>query len=168
MLRPPGSLEIFLSTKGTIGQSQDPSTWKSSWIFFRCMKIGTDRSLEDPIGFGTSPGFCSTTQRIYGVFRLPVFAFLLLAFAVSPKWPGALGRVERVRLMAERTWKLQQKCRCFKSTVEFLQLGWWISHLSDKLYWPFFSEGTCNFRTITERERCFIDMSIRPLLWLQK
>ena len=53
------------------------------------------------------------------------------------------------------------------STVEFLQLGWWISHLSDKLYWPFFSEGTCNFRTITERERCFIDMSIRPLLWLQ-
>ena len=93
------------------------------------MKIGTNRNLEDPTGFGTSPGFCSTTQRIYGIlfnfcpnksgvfFRLPGFAFLLLAFAASPKWPGALGRVERVRMMAERTWKLQQKCRCFHRGV---------------------------------------------------
>ena len=94
------------------------------------MKIGTNRNPEDPTGFGTSPGFCSTTQRIYGIlfnfcpnkaavfFRLPVFAFLLLAFAVSPKWPGgALGRVGRVRMMADRTWKLQQTCRCFHRGV---------------------------------------------------
>ena len=64
------------------------------------MKIGTNRNLEDPTGFGTSPGFCSTTQRMYGIlfnfcpnkavafFRRPVFAFLLLAFAASSKWPG--------------------------------------------------------------------------------
>ena len=92
------------------------------------MKICTNRNPEDPTGFGTSPGFCSTTQRICVIlfnfcpnkavfFRLPIFAFLLLAFAASPKWPGALGRVERVRMMADRTWKLQQKCRCFHRGV---------------------------------------------------
>ena len=31
------------------------------------MKIGTNRNLEDPTGFGTSHGSCSTTQRIYGI-----------------------------------------------------------------------------------------------------
>ena len=130
--------------------------------FFWCMKIGTNRNLEDPTGFGTSPGFCSTTQRMYGI----LFNFCpnkAVFFSGFPFLHSCYWRLQfrRNGLGPWEGWEgfgwWQQELGNFNknvdvSTVEFLQLGWWISHLLDKLYWPFFSEGTCNFRTITRRE----------------
>ena len=123
-----------------------------------CMKIGTNRNLEDPTGFGTSPGFCSTTQRIYAIFfnfcpnkamflRLPVSEFLLLAFAASPirgakiftsfsaialKSPGALNPLG---------WKgfvmMPKELGKYEKMSNFSSPAWsswiWTSHLSDKV-----------------------------------
>ena len=82
--------------------------------------------------------------------------------------------------------KLQQKCRCFKFTfgvhlswvdesptcqTKCVSLNKLFTKKTDVLaidYWSFFRKVHAISGPITEQQRCFIDLSMRPLPWLQK